>query len=131
MKPRITIITIAVDDLEESLRFYRDGLGLPTQGIVGTEFEYGAVAFFDLESGIRLAIWPRKSLARDCGIPVSSPSPTEFSLGHNVSSKEEVDRVMEQARKAGVEVVVHKRDGSIRDSDSYGNDPLPPRDRKH
>ena len=110
MKPRITIITIAVDDLERSLRFYRDGLGFPTQGIVGTEFEYGAVAFFDLEAGIRLAIWPRKSLARDAGIPVSGPSPTEFSLGHNVSSKEEVDQVIEQARKAGARIVKEAQD---------------------
>ena len=110
MKPRITIITIAVDDLERSLRFYRDGLGFPTEGIVGTEFEYGAVAFFDLETGIRLAIWPRKSLAHDSGIPVSTPSPTEFSLGHNVSSKEEVDRVMEQARKAGAQIVKAAQD---------------------
>ncbi len=52
MKPRITVITIGVDDLEKSLRFYRDGLGLQTQGIVGTEFEYGAVAFFDLQGGL-------------------------------------------------------------------------------
>ena len=45
MKPKITMITIGVDDLERSLRFYRDGLGLPTQGIIGTQFEHGAVAF--------------------------------------------------------------------------------------
>jgi len=48
MKPRISLITLGVDDLEASLRFYRDGLGLETQGIIGTNFEYGAVAFFDL-----------------------------------------------------------------------------------
>lgn len=48
MKPRITVITIGVNDIERSVKFYRDGLGLPTQGIVGKEFEYGAVAFFDL-----------------------------------------------------------------------------------
>ena len=59
MQPRITLITVTVDDLERSLRFYRDGLGLPTQGIIGTEFEHGAVAFFDLQSGVKLAIWPR------------------------------------------------------------------------
>jgi hypothetical protein len=38
MKPRITILTIGVDDLEGAVRFSRDGLGLPTQGIIGTEF---------------------------------------------------------------------------------------------
>ena len=58
MKPRITVLTLGVDDLERSLRFYRDGLGLPTEGIIGQEFEYGAVAFFDLQSGLKLALWP-------------------------------------------------------------------------
>ena len=105
MKPRITLITIGVDDLERSLRFYRDGLGLETEGIVGTEFEHGAVAFFDLQAGLKLAIWPRNSIAHDSGVALGSPSPTEFTLGHNVSSKAEVDAVMEQARKAGAVIV--------------------------
>src|SRR5918999_1587499 len=99
VKPYITVITIGVDDLEKSLRFYRDGLGLQTQGIVGTEFVYGAVAFFDLQAGLKLAIWPRTSISRDSGIPVGPSSPTELTLGHNVSSKEEVDVVMQQARQ--------------------------------
>ncbi len=110
MKPRITVVTIGVDDLERSLRFYRDGLGLPTQGIIGTEFEYGAVAFFDLQAGVKLAIWPRKSISQDSGIPEGAPNPTEFTLGHNVSSKEEVDAVMEQARKAGAKIVKQAHD---------------------
>jgi len=105
MKPRITVITIGVDDLERSLRFYRDGLGLKTEGIVGKEFEHGAVAFFDLQAGLKLAIWPRKSIAHDSGVSQESPSPAEFTLGHNVSSKAEVDAVMEQAKKAGAVIV--------------------------
>ena len=48
MRPRVSIITLGVDDLERALTFYRDGLGLPTRGIVGTEYPHGAVAFFDL-----------------------------------------------------------------------------------
>ncbi|MGH9961109.1 MAG: VOC family protein [Pyrinomonadaceae bacterium] len=105
MKPRITLITLCVDDLERALRFYRDGLGLPTPGIIGKEFEYGAVVFFDLQPGLKLAIWPRKSLAHDAGIPESLPSPTDLSIGHNVSSIAEVDAVMEQARAAGATIV--------------------------
>ena len=105
MKPRITVITITVDDLERSLRFYHDGLGLATEGIIGQEFEHGAVAFFDLQAGVKLAIWPRRSLSHDTGIPLSSPCPTEFTLGHNVASRAEVDAVMEQARKAGAVMV--------------------------
>jgi uncharacterized protein len=110
MKPRITLITLGVDNLEASLRFYRDGLGLKTEGIVGTEFEYGAVAFFDLEGGLKLAIWPRKSLANDSGLPLEQPSATEFSIGHNVASKAEVDAVMKQAKLAGAVVVKEAQD---------------------
>ena len=104
MKPRVTLVTLAVDDLERALRFYRDGLGLPTAGIVGQEFEHGAVAFFDLALGLKLAVWPRRSLAHDSGLPVTPRSATEFSLAHNVASREEVDAVMEEARRAGASI---------------------------
>jgi uncharacterized protein len=104
MKPRITLITLGVDDLERALRFYRDGLGLPTAGIMGQEFEYGAVAFFDLAQGLKLAVWPRKSLAHDSGLPMTPRSATEFCLAHNVASREEVDAVMDQAQRAGATV---------------------------
>ena len=110
MKPRITLITLGVDDLQRAVQFYRDGLGLKTDGIVGTEFEHGAVAFFDLQAGIKLALWPRKSIAHDTGIALSSPSATEFTIGHNVSSKVEVDAVMEQAKRAGAVVVKPAQD---------------------
>ncbi|MHB8057006.1 MAG: VOC family protein [Desulfuromonadaceae bacterium] len=105
MKPHITVLTLGVDNLERSLRFYRDGLGLKTEGITGTEFEYGAVAFFNLEGGLMLAIWPRTSLALDSTVPLGQASATEFSIGHNVSSKAEVDAVMEEARNAGAVIV--------------------------
>ena len=105
MQPRITLVTLGVDDLPRAVAFYRDGLGLPTQGIVGEEFENGAVAFFDLAQGLRLALWPRKSLAADSGLPVAARSATEFSLAHNTASREEVDAVMAQASRAGATVV--------------------------
>ena len=105
MKPRITVITLGVADLAQSLAFYRDGLGLPTQGIVGTEFEHGAVAFFDLQPGLKLAIWPRADLAHDAHVPSGQRSATELSLGHNVNSQEDVDAVMEHARRAGARIV--------------------------
>jgi catechol 2,3-dioxygenase-like lactoylglutathione lyase family enzyme len=105
MKPRITVITIGVDDLERAVRFYRDGLGLQTDGIIGKEFEHGAVAFFELEGGVRLALWPRKSSAHDAGLVAGGAAPTEFTLGHNVAAAAEVDAVMEQAKNAGAIVV--------------------------
>lgn len=105
MKPRITLITLGVDDLQRAVRFYRDGLGLKTEGIVGTEFEHGAVAFFDLQPGLKLALWPRKSIAHHTGIALGSPNATEFTIGHNVSSTGEVDAVLEHAKTAGAVVV--------------------------
>jgi catechol 2,3-dioxygenase-like lactoylglutathione lyase family enzyme len=105
MKPRISVLTIGVDDLDRALRFYRDGLGLSTEGVIGKEFEFGAVAFFDLQPGLRLALWPRESISRDAGLHATPPSATEFTIGHNVSSKEEVDAVMEQAKRAGAVIV--------------------------
>ena len=105
MKPRITVITLGVDNLERSLAFYRDGLGLPTEGIIGREFEHGAVAFFDLQSGIKLAIWARDDIAHDAGLAKTPSSPTELSLGHNVASKAEVDAVMAQAQLAGASII--------------------------
>lgn len=123
MEPKITMITIGVDDLERSLRFYRDGLGLETEGIIGKEFEYGAVAFFDLQAGLKLAVWPRKSISRDTGIPLSASGPTELTLGHNVSSKEEVDTVMEQAKKAGAVIVKPARETFWGGYGGYFQDP--------
>ena len=105
MQARITLITLAVDDLERSVAFYKNGLGFATQGIVGKELEHGAVAFFNLESGLKLALWPRKSLAADTGLPLQAPNPTEFSIGHNVSSDAEVDAVMLVAEKAGATII--------------------------
>src|SRR5688500_2302524 len=97
MKPRITLITLGVDDLERAVRFYRDGLGWKTEGIVGTEFEHGAVAFFDLAGGLRIALFPRQNLSHDSGLPVSPPATTDVAFAHNVRTREEVDAVMAEA----------------------------------
>jgi catechol 2,3-dioxygenase-like lactoylglutathione lyase family enzyme len=105
MRPQITLITLGVGDLERSVAFYRDGLGFATKGIVGAEFENGAVAFFNLESGLKLALWPRRSLAADAGLPLQAASSTEFALAHNVSSEAEADAVMSQAERAGARIV--------------------------
>ena len=105
MQARISVITLGVDDLERALRFYSDGLGFATEGIVGAEFEHGAVVFIDLQHGLKLALWPRSSLARDSGLALTPPCPTGLSLGHNVASRAEVDAVMEKAAHAGATIV--------------------------
>lgn len=123
MKPRVTLITLGVDDLAAALRFYRDGLGFPTEGIVGEEFEHGAVAFFELQPGLRLALWPRKSIAHDTGLPLGPASATECTLAHNVGSKAEVDAVMAQARGAGAVVVKEAHDTFWGGYAAYFQDP--------
>jgi uncharacterized protein len=105
MKPRVTVITLGVDDLDAAVRFYHRGLGFQTEGVIGTEFEHGAVAFFDLQPGLRLALWPRASIAHDTGLELGPRSASELTLGHNVSSREEVDAVMRRALHAGARVV--------------------------
>jgi catechol 2,3-dioxygenase-like lactoylglutathione lyase family enzyme len=105
MKPRITLLTLGVDDLDRAVAFYRDGLGLATKGVVGREFEHGGVAFFELEGGLMLALWPRRDLAWDSGLEQSPPSSTEFSIGHNVGSRAEVDALMREAERAGAQTV--------------------------
>lgn len=104
MKPRISLLTLAVADLERSLRFYRDGLGLPTEGIVGEQFEHGRVAFFELQAGLKLALFPRESLCHDAGIRPAASNPSDFSIAHNVGSREAVDAVMREAQAAGAHI---------------------------
>jgi catechol 2,3-dioxygenase-like lactoylglutathione lyase family enzyme len=104
MRPRIKVITLGVSDLDKSLIFYRDGLGLPTQGIIGTEFEDGAVVFFNMNDDLILALYPKAALAKEAKVSVSPPNPAEFSIGHIVKSKQAVDAVMKQAEKAGATI---------------------------
>ncbi|HEY0973719.1 MAG TPA: VOC family protein [Solimonas sp.] len=127
MKPRVSLITLGVDDLARALRFYRDGMGLHTDGIVGQELENGAVAFFELQNGLRLALWPRTSIAADTGLPVSSAAAVPgFMLAHNVGSKAEADAVMAQAQAAGAQILKPAVDtfwggysGCFRDPDGH------------
>src|SRR6266536_5247174 len=110
MKPQIGVVTLGVDDLNRSLKFYRDGLGLPTKGITGEEFKgdhaspAGAVAMFHLEGGLILALYPRTELAKDARHPMAPPSSTEFSLGYLAANRDEVDQILNQAKKAGATI---------------------------
>ncbi len=126
MKPRISVLTLGVADLEQSLAFYRDGLGLPTEGIVGREFEHGAVAFFDLSGGLKLAIWAQDDIAHDTGLPKQAASATAFTIGHNVLRREEVDETVDAAQRAGAEIIKAPQDtfyggyaGYFRDPDGH------------
>jgi catechol 2,3-dioxygenase-like lactoylglutathione lyase family enzyme len=123
MKPRISVLTIGVDDLEQSLAFYRGGLGLPTEGIVGREFEHGAAAFFALSGGLMLAIWAQDDIAHDTSQPKTPVSSTSFTIGHNVVHREEVDEVMAEAARAGAEIIKPARDTFFGGYAGYFRDP--------
>ena len=131
MKPRLDVITLAVDDLERALAFYRDSLGLPTKGVVASDLvdqktgAAGAIVIFTLESGLILALYPRTELAKDAAVPAGPPQTGEFSLGQLVASRAEVDRILEQAAAAGAVVTPpHDRpwgiySGYFRDPDGH------------
>jgi uncharacterized protein len=132
MQPRIHVITLAVDDLERALTFYRDGLGLDSPGIGGTEFAgdednpAGAVAMFRLQGGLILSLYPRSELAKDAKVPLGPPKTGEFSIGHVVGSREAVDVLLARAEAAGAALTGEPHDrpwgiysGYFRDPDGH------------
>ena len=110
MKPRIKVLTLAVAELDRALSFYRDGLGLPTDGIIGEEFEDGAVVFIRINEDMILALYPAQALSKDANITATAERLGAVSIGHVVNSKTEVDDVVDQARRAGAVVTDPPRD---------------------
>jgi len=110
VQPRIHVITLAVADLDRALTFYRDGMGFPTEGLIGTEFRGnedtpdGTTAVFQLDDGLMLSIYPRSELAKDSGVGLAAAKPGEFSIGHAVATRTEVDVIVSQAKAAGATV---------------------------
>lgn len=132
MEPRVNFITLGVSDLERSLAFYRDGLGLPTPGIIGTEFvgdattAGGAAAMFELRGGLILALYGRDNLAKDANITSPPPQSGAFSIGYLVPSREDVDAVLQEAERAGASLTDKPHDrpwgiysGYFRDPDGH------------
>jgi hypothetical protein len=132
MKPRVDVITLAVSDLDRSLRFYRDGLGLPSKGLLGTEYHgredepSGAIALFELQDHLLLALYPRPDLAKDANVANTPPTSVEFSLGYLTESKEAVDAVLDLAQRAGAQLTEPPRErpwgiysGYFRDLDGH------------
>ena len=98
MEPRISIITLGVTDLARSIRFYRDGLGLPA------DTSNASIAFFELR-GTWLALYPREELAKDALVPSEGSGFAGFTLAHNVASKKLVDETLAQAVRAGAQLL--------------------------
>jgi uncharacterized protein len=132
MRARVHVLTLAVADLERALEFYRDGLGLDSAGVVGTEFigdsttPAGAIAMFRLDDGLILALYPRSELAKDANIAVGAPQSGEFSIGQLVESRDGVDQLLAQAEAAGATITDQPHDrpwgiysGYFRDPDGH------------
>jgi catechol 2,3-dioxygenase-like lactoylglutathione lyase family enzyme len=131
VEPRVNVITLAVDDLDRALAFYRDGLGFSSEGIIGTDWSdartgaNGAVALFDLDNGLILSLYPRSDLALDAELELRPPQAGEFSLGQLVQSRDEVDELLGRAELAGAAATqAHDRpwgiySGYFRDPDGH------------
>ena len=130
MKPQIDVITLAVGDFERALSFYR-ALGLKSPGVTATEFAgddthpAGAIVMFSLNGGQILALYPRSELAKDAGISQGPAQSGEFSLGHLVATRDEVDALLAKAKAAGAPITaLHARpwgiySGYFRDPDGH------------
>ncbi|UCC73982.1 MAG: VOC family protein [Gemmatimonadota bacterium] len=99
MEPRISIVTLGVTDLKRSIVFYRDGLGLPMHGWPSEQ-----IAFFKT-SATWLALFPCDALAADATVPATGSGFQRFTLAHNLRSREEVNRTLEEAQAAGASIV--------------------------
>jgi catechol 2,3-dioxygenase-like lactoylglutathione lyase family enzyme len=97
IKPYISLVTIGVSDLQKSLAFYSEVLGLPNEGIQGD------VVFFKL-NGTWLSLYERKNLAVDAGVGVEQLQGAGITLAHNVATMQEVDEVFAALEKAGVKI---------------------------
>ena len=125
MRPRIHVLTLGVADLERSLAFYR-ALGFESEGLIGTEFPGGTAARFDLEDGLMLMLYGRGDLEKDANATFDAPGRSEFSIGHLVQSREEVDAVLAAAQAAGATLTEEPYDrpwgiysGYFRDPDGH------------
>jgi catechol 2,3-dioxygenase-like lactoylglutathione lyase family enzyme len=129
VKAHIHVITLAVDDLDRALEFYRQGLGLESPGVVATEFHDdqsgadGAIAQFTLNGGLILSLYPRSDLAKDAGVPYAPPKTGEFSIGHVVADRAELDALLTQAKSAGATILGHPRERPWGIYSGYFQDP--------
>ncbi len=98
MKPRISMVSLAVEDLDKAIRFYQTGLGFPKID------SPPGVAFFNL-NGTWLGLSERSALAEDAGISSQGTGYSGINLAHNVSSENEVNQIVEEATKAGATIV--------------------------
>lgn len=118
MDLQITLVTLGVSDLAESIRFYRDGLGL----LMKERDDDTDVAFFPLD-GAWLSLYPRALLAEDATVTEDGSGFSGITIAHNVSSKKEVDTVLDEAESAGGRIVKPAQEVFWGDYSGYFADP--------
>ena len=119
MKPKISLITLGVSNLERSIKFYREGLKLPMQ----ERKDDSDIAFFTLQ-GTWLSLYPKNKLAEDAEIlGQQNPGFREFTLAHNVGTEEEVDELLKFAEKAGGKIVKQPKKAEWGGYSGYFADP--------
>jgi catechol 2,3-dioxygenase-like lactoylglutathione lyase family enzyme len=99
MEPRLSLVTLGVQDLERAIRFYRDGLGWPLSSASS-----GDVAFFRTRGAV-VALFPRELLAADARLPAAGVGFGGITLAHNVATKDQVDSVLAEAMAAGATIL--------------------------
>ena len=116
MKPRISMITLGVSDLEKSIKFYKEGIGFPRKE------SPPEIAFFKL-NGSWLSLYNRESLAEDATVLPAGSGFNGFTLSHNVASESEVDHIIEQAVSVGAILVKPPQKVFWGGYSGYFNDP--------
>lgn len=100
MKPKISLLTLGVADLQKSLMFYRDGLGFTPHN-----YKQGDDVVFFIMEGTWLSLYPREKLAQDAKVSAEGTGFRGITLAHNVSSEKEVDNVFRHAIAVGAQPV--------------------------
>jgi predicted lactoylglutathione lyase len=111
MDQRLSLVTIAVADLEATRRFYVDGLGWEPMIFVP-----GDVLMIKVADKVILSLWDRDHFEAEVGPIVTGPGVAPLTLAHNVGSREEVDEVLATARGVGADPV---HDGVDREWGGY------------
>lgn len=103
MQPKINVITLGVDNIERSKKFYED-LGFVASSVSNEHF----VAFQLV--GIVFCLYPAQLLAEDAKTSLSSKGFRGITLAYNVEDKKEVQQILEQAEKCGANIIKPAQD---------------------
>jgi catechol 2,3-dioxygenase-like lactoylglutathione lyase family enzyme len=118
MEPRISMVTLGVNDIQKSYEFYSKIIGFPSEkGIEG-----GMVVFFQLNH-ILLSLFPRDKLAEDALVPNDGSGFSGMTLAYNVKTGQEVDEIFERLHRAGVRITKEPQETFWGGYDAYFQDP--------